>query len=701
MNFLAPLYVAGILAVAGPILFHLIRRTPRGRQQFSSLMFLRTSPHRVTRRSRLDHLLLLFLRATVVTLLALAFTRPLIRGSVGKSILNPPALRMAILVDTSASMRRDDLWEQTKDRIDNIVAELSPQDQVGLFGFDRRLRPIVELRADSADPNRNDRQRVRRALSELTPGWGGTDLGAALTEVADILETTRTSDDANAQLRMLLVSDLQEGSRMDSLQAYAWPEDIQLQIIAIQPRDPTNAALQILAEDSASAANDGLRVRVSNFEDSTIDQFRIHWSSQHAVRSAGQDVYLPPGTRQIVHIPFPADQDHGVMTVDRVVLSGDAATFDNTRFVVPARKNRVKIGYLGQDAADDPQGLRYYLELAWSQDGRRDVTIETLSHADSLRSDPEKRPQLVVASEADANVPPDRLEDYVKAGGTLLLVPKGDEAVSSLLSHFKVMAVGTKAQSAPEPQYAMLGHIDFRHPVFSAFAQSQYRDFTKIRFWKYRRVAFEPTADTRVLARFDSGDPALWEQSMDQGRLFVLTSGWHPNDSQLALSSKFVPLMGGILDLALGNADAIPQYTVYDHVPLPNRVAAELSVRKPDGTEWKAAEGVRVFTHTDQPGVYEVRGGARTNRFTVNLATSESETTPLDVDKLEQLGVQVGRRRPQREVPAQQIRLNDIQTESRQQIWRWMIVAALGVLFLETWYGGRMARAARNETELN
>ena len=71
MSFLAPFYLAGLLAISLPLVFHLIRRTPRGRTVFSSLMFLQPSPPRLTRRSRLDQLLLLLLRALILTLLAL------------------------------------------------------------------------------------------------------------------------------------------------------------------------------------------------------------------------------------------------------------------------------------------------------------------------------------------------------------------------------------------------------------------------------------------------------------------------------------------------------------------------------------------------------------------------------------------------------------------------------------------------------
>ncbi len=63
MSFLTPLYLLGVLAIAAPIVFHLIRRSPRGEVPFSSLMFLSPSPPRLTRRSRLDNILLLLLRA--------------------------------------------------------------------------------------------------------------------------------------------------------------------------------------------------------------------------------------------------------------------------------------------------------------------------------------------------------------------------------------------------------------------------------------------------------------------------------------------------------------------------------------------------------------------------------------------------------------------------------------------------------------
>ena len=76
MTFLAPLFLLGALAIAGPVLFHLIRRNTKEKFTFSSLMFLRPDLPRVTRKSRLEDILLLIVRCALLAVMALAFARP-------------------------------------------------------------------------------------------------------------------------------------------------------------------------------------------------------------------------------------------------------------------------------------------------------------------------------------------------------------------------------------------------------------------------------------------------------------------------------------------------------------------------------------------------------------------------------------------------------------------------------------------------
>ena len=79
MSFLTPAFLFGALALALPVVFHLIRSSTRDRLPFSSLQFLQPTPPRLTKRSRLEDLLLLLLRCLALALLALGFARPFLK----------------------------------------------------------------------------------------------------------------------------------------------------------------------------------------------------------------------------------------------------------------------------------------------------------------------------------------------------------------------------------------------------------------------------------------------------------------------------------------------------------------------------------------------------------------------------------------------------------------------------------------------
>jgi hypothetical protein len=240
----------------------------------------------------------------------------------------------------------------------------------------------------------------------------------------------------------------------------------------------------------------------------------------------------------------------------------------------------------------------------------------------------------------------------------------------------------------------MLGEIAFDHPLFSSFAAAQFNDFTKIHFWKYRRIGAGALGEARMLARFETGDPAIIEKSVGKGRLVVFTSGWLPADSQLARSSKFVPLMLSLLELGRPRLWDAASFVVGARVPLP-AAGADLVVHTPGGRTAKVAAGTGVFADTEQPGVYTIETPAGDRPFAVNLDPAESKTSPLHLETLEQLGCRlVSHTKPI--IDHEQVRqMQNAELENRQKIWRWLILAAIAVLTVETYLAGRTAVRSR------
>ncbi len=694
MNFLAPLFLAGAAAIALPVLFHLARRTARDRQVFSSLRFLRPTPPRITRRNRLEHWLLLALRCGVIALLALGFARPFFRPAGNPVLPAEPSRRVVMLIDTSASMRRDGLWAEARSRAEAIARDARPADQFALFHFDRQLAPLMTF-ADWAGTATGDRAAlVRSRLATVEPGWSATALDQALIRGAELLTAGEEGQARVGRRQIVLISDLQSGSRVGGLQGYEWPRGIELTLERVNARVAGNAGPQLATESAeASLATElNVRVRVNNAADSRRDQFRLTWARDTgAVPGTNVELYVPAGQSRMVALPVPP----AASGADRVVLSGDDAAFDNTLYVVPPSPAAVTALYWGADNGEDAKQPRYFLERAFQETRRHAVRIVPVGAGEAVApATLNAAPLLIVTSPLN-----ERGRELVQAqlaAGHVVLVAATDAATVNALAAIPACA-GLTAEEGRFANYGLLGELDFQHPLLAPFADPRFSDFTRIHFWKYRKLDLGGVTGARVVARFDNGDPALAEFSAGRGRVVLLAAGWHPADSQLALSSKFVPLLYALLDWSGAGPGAPVAYLVGDRVPLrrdPAAAGGATTIVRPDGTTVPVAADATEFAETTAPGVYRATGGLQPARFAVNLDPAEGRTPPLSPDDLERLGVPLAR--PAAEaarVVEQASRLRDAEIESRQKLWRWAILATLGLLLMETWLAGWTARA--------
>lgn len=698
MSFLAPLYVAGLLAITLPILFHLIRRTPQGRQPFSSLMFLAPSPPRVTRRSRLNNIFLLILRALALSLLAFAFARPFFRQKEGTSLSQTQGRRIAILVDTSSSMQRGDLWQQATQQVEKTLASLSPTDVVGLYFFDRQVTNAFSFSQWMQSGSSQSLALLKMRLAAERPSLRGTNLGDALSTVADAVaeEDSGANRPPSASLarEVILISDLERGGHAETLQGHQWPADVVLDVRPVALHDATSNASMQIVKDSAADANESadtgqpkLRVRVSNEPNSTREQLSLHWANERGAIANIEpvNIYVPAGRSRVVHIAWPGPEQ----SADRLLLTGDDCDFDNTLYVVPLQQDKVRVVYLGDDLADDTKGTRFYLQRVIMPTPQRSVEFVARTAAEPLIASDLNGARLVVLP---AGAPADRLpvlRSFIEQGGEILWLLSNSNAANGLANVMGQNAL--PVEEAATNNFSLLGKIAFDHPLFAPFSDPRFSDFTKIHFWQHRKMTLPENASVHGIAWFDNGDPFLFEQLIGKGRLLVMTSGWAPADSQLALSTKFVPLIDGLLGHR-ESADIGAQYSVGDPIPLPPASANPRLLIGPDGGRAELMPDATSFEGTDRPGIYRFQREGQTTPVAVNLSPDESRTAPIAVEELEQWGVKLGTKPVSDEMVARQRQLQIAELENKQKLWQWLIVTVLGILLLETVVAGRLAR---------
>ncbi len=686
MNFLSPLFLLGALGVVAPILFHLIRRTTREVRPFSSLMFLQPTPPRVTSKSRIENLWLLLLRCLVLVALALGFARPFFKESAAKNAdASGAARRLAILLDTSASMRRENLWQQAREKAETLLLATTPLDTVTLVAFDRTSRVLVDAEQWRTTPVD---QRVSGAVQRLaaqSPTWSGTNLGPAILQALDLISGTRENSTARGEI--VVISDTQEGARLDGLQGVEWPANVTVKFETVAVKKTANASAQWLVggEEKESQANDGAqRVRVSNAAEAKSERFRLAWG---AGADAGLDVYVPAGQGRVVRVPKLPD------SASKLTLIGDDTDFDNTVWLLPPQPRRVPVLFLGAEKADDSRAPLYYLHRAFQKTPQEVVEI-TQKAADAPLSTFElMNARLVVLSEGSTKAQRKAARQFASEG-RLVLFPLTTSAGAAALGDLLEMP-DIRMAEADVKDYSLLAQIEFQSPIFAPFADPRFSDFTKIHFWHHRRLDAAAIPGARVLASFDDRDPAVLRVPIGKGGVIVFTSDWSPRDSQLALSSKFVPLMHAILDESAGLPPARAQYFVGDEIALPPGAQA-FTMRKPDGSESQVPAGGK-FSVTDQPGIYAANPGGL--QFVVNLDPEESRISPLGRDRLAALGLPMEPSAAAQSAKAEAaLHAAAGEAEQRQKVWRWLVIAALIILLAETTVAARLS-APKPHTE--
>ncbi|MCA9188071.1 MAG: VWA domain-containing protein, partial [Planctomycetales bacterium] len=651
----------------------------------------------------------------------------------------------AVVLDNSASMRRGDLWSQAQAEVDKVLDDLEATDEIALFTFGNQLDRQLDFLRPAVDGTDDRRAAITEKLKGLTPSWEATNLGRALvTAAAELLAiepATRSaaataSDEASQaattqaeerkSLQIVLISDLQQGAMTESLQAQSWPDNVHVTVRALSLPHSSNATLEVARqnadEEFVLSQTNATRVRVYSSADAEREQFQVGW----VMSVDGGDrrlehvpCYVLPGKSHVLGLA----RDDTTIAANTLELTGDTEDFDNRFYLVPPRRQVMNMVYLGEDEPDDADGAYYYLQKAlintatreyqWQRiDTRQPLVTAELPDPAVGQLDRDAFPELLVATSVASVEHRRRVLDYCRRGANALIVFTSDAMVKAWSEVLDgVQSAATAADSAASTsvdtetdvnirrRYSLWADIDFAHPLLAPMADARFNDFTKIQFWNVRRVELDAEADVgaengadthqRVLVRFDDHTPALWHQPLGSGLVWGMTSGWQPRDSNMALSTKFVPLINGLVDLCAENSPIAASYFVGETITLPEPKAGEVrQLTLPIGDTIELAQEEIAYSEMSVPGVYELAVGDERTLFAVNLDRRESNTAPMELQRLEQYGVVLGEQPTATEQVAEMRYLQDVELEHRQKIWKWLLVTGLIVLVVETVLSG-------------
>lgn len=521
MSLLTPWFLAGLGLLSIPIIIHLTHRQRSRVTVFPSLMFLRKLPFKTMNRRRIRHPLLFALRSIAVILLALAFSRPFF-DSVA-AVEAGSARDVVILLDVSASLGYEGRWDAALDSARAVLDGLGEGDRVAVATFDERARERVPLTLDLAA--------ARDALADLSTTDLGTRLEAGIQLAGRIL-----AESGDRRREVALVSDFQRTGWEDGGRERL-PDGVSLRAASVAPEEAANVAL---AEAAVRAADDGrvrLLARLANMGVAPVEGLPV------SLEIAGRTVATIPvdmpsrgtGTAVFDDLALPEGRSRGRLTVP-----GDGLAIDNEfRFMAaPEAGLRTLILENNRRASDGSLFLERALGIG---DAPRIETSRTpAAGLDAAALSSSDFAILNDADLADAGRA-GRLREWVSDGGGLLIV-LGRDASMNRWSDAGLELLGAGPGSLVDAADGRrLSWLDYDHPVFELFSGPRSGDFSGARFERF--WSLEPAEGTAVVARYDSGEPALLERLVGEGRVLVWTSTLDRYWNDLALQPVFLPFV--------------------------------------------------------------------------------------------------------------------------------------------------------------
>jgi Aerotolerance regulator N-terminal/von Willebrand factor type A domain len=703
MSFLAPLFFLGLTALMVPVFIHLTQRERKTVVEFPSLMFLRKIPYESVQRRRIRDWLLLLLRLAALAVIVLAFARPFLRSQ-ELAAASDGAREVIVLLDRSYSMSFAGTWARAQQAAAHAIGNISPSDRISVVLFSDTPEVVVRSTPDRA-----------RAVSEInaaTPGPGATKYGPALKLASSML-----AESLLPRREVFLVSDFQRAG---------WQADATLRL-------PSGATLTPVSVEAGTGVNLAL---------TPVSMLRVPFEGTERVAiTAG---VLNRGDDTVNDLPVQLEMDGRVVQTMRVNLAPHASVATTfTPIAVTAPNTRASIR-IGEGAGSNPDALprdnTFFFVLSpaaplpvmvVSQGGRDESSLYltralaigtapkfemTMVSPEALASDTLTRARVLILNDvAVSESMATRLAAFVEGGGGLWLTLGSRATWPAARAAWLPVALGNVVDRT-RGAAAKLSAIDYGHQIFEPFRAPRSGDFASARFYSYRGIV--AAKDATVMARFDTGEPALVERAQGRGRVVAFASTLDLGWNDLALKPVFLPFVhqvsrrlasyreqppwltvGQVLDIGAAEAAAGLSTT---SSPAPRTVLSPSGQRRdlvpmaaPSGPAAPQPSASSVALELGEQGFYEIRGAGRdAGPVIVTAANVDLNESNLDRIDPKELVAAVSASGTTGSSTGPDV-LPDEAQELAQRVWWYLLFAGILLLIAETVMAQRASRAMR------
>jgi hypothetical protein len=602
MSFLAPLFLLGAIAAAIPFWLHRLQTQSSDRKPFSSAMLLETTDERIHVQKKLKYLALLALRVALLVFIALAFAKPLWTNP--ESLPGPdPEGTHLVLVDTSASMHRDGVFESAIQQARDAVNSAPGGAMLQVLSANREVREETRLSADPAT--------ALTALQGIRPAKARLDFGDTMTIV------DRISESVPAPVTLHFISDLQ-----DSGLPVRFADLVSSNIASLQTSAPPTVSVDNWSIGAIRDTAEGIDVVITAVGD---DEMAATVSaSVNGVVASRQDTSGPgtttlrftglqfePGDNR-VHVSIEADDDFDI---------------DNDRYHVVRNVPPAPIPLLTLNSGGLPVT---YLSAALHSDPHSNYLVEPAIIGDFDARTLSRYRWLII--DDIGSVGPEleaTLVEFAGNGGSILAFA-GRRSASATSLPLLGNAISGASMSSGDDRFLSIGQVDTGHPLLAATD-----GWYAVNFSQTIPVIAQP--DDQVLVRLENDEPFVLERRLGQGRMLLVSGDLENRWNDLPTRPVFVSFVIEAARYLSGSERIIRSFSAGATLPLSVIGGTSGQVIDPQGnTVLSLADTTRAQQiQLDQTGFYEVYTSQGNYIVAVNVDPRESQLAPMPAETLQ------------------------------------------------------------------
>ena len=679
MGFLNPILLLGVLAAAIPLLIHLWSRRQAKRVDFSSLMFLLVAHRQSVRRIQLKNLLILFLRVAIITLIALALARPLLKNQF--SFAGARAKTSAVVIlDNSFSMGYQGIHGQRFEMAKEVALEVADSLRHG-------DSVAVILMSDLPDA----------IFMKLT-----RDLDAAKAEIRQAEVSSRST---HVQPSLELAHDILETSISPNKEIYLI-SDFGKNGWDTWERVPNQSGAKIYLLPIGEANGDNTSIEELQVSNQLIGAHRpVQVSADvnnHSASSSGEitlTLFIDGEKRRSLSFNVPAQEviaatfthkfeSPGTHT-GHVDLTPDRLQVDNRRYFAFGAYGQIRVLCVGEQTL--------YLTLALNPEIQAtpstEFTILPVSCSAQEFVDFALEDYDIIIF---ADVPQltgrimQQLQSFIRAGKSVVFFLDGKIDVPSYnqFADWMPANLGTLMNWHPP---LTLSKFDSVHPIFKIFDAGDFSGQYAPQF--FQGIDLGSAEEARVIAELSNGTPFMVERRIHSGIAIIFNvSASQLDASNLIVNPHFVPLLQQTILYTKAIQSAHDRNLLVGSTFTANyryAKATKATVERVGGPSGSSktvsvnATGALSFDGTNLPGIYQVdvQGKDRLVRdfFAVNVEPTESDLRTIEVQEvIDRVGAQ-----PMVHASPDSLDLELNSYRMGKEVWGELLIMALILMLIE------------------